>query len=179
MRGRNYRKWPIKGKLRMKSFKTFIEEKSLARKYVAVVYDEETQKNLRKWCKENGFDLTKSYDDLDQSPEDFEFHTTVFYSTNELNIKNEVIDFDGEVEAKEFKLLGENHDIPVLVVLSDDLSILRKTFKQMGLEDKWPNYIPHISLSYVKKDYDLNTLKLPDFKMKFRKLKIENIEEEL
>jgi len=40
-------------------------------------------------------------------------------------------------------------------------------------------YLPHISLSYVRKDYDLSKLKMPDFRMKFGELKIEDINENL
>lgn len=43
----------------MKSFKVFIEKKTLSRKYIAVVYDDETQLKIRDWCIDNGFDLTK------------------------------------------------------------------------------------------------------------------------
>jgi 2'-5' RNA ligase len=162
----------------VKSFKTFVEEKNMSRKYVAVVYDEETQSKLRNWCTENGFDLTKTYSGKDQAPEDFEFHTTVFYSENESGIKNSIKLASGDVEATGFKLLGEDHDIPVLTVRGDT-RILRRTFENMGLKDKSPNYIPHISLSYVRKNYDLSGLKLPDFKMNFGELKIENINEDI
>jgi 2'-5' RNA ligase len=163
----------------MKTFRQFIEEKSTSRKYVAIVYDDETQQKLRKWCEENGFDLTKSYSGDDQAPEDFEFHTTIFYSENESNIENSITSTSGDVEATGFKLLGENNDIPVLRVRGGDLDILRRTFEHMGLKDKWPTYIPHISLSYVKKDYDLSGMKVPDFRMNFGELKIEDIDEDI
>ncbi len=162
----------------MKSFRAFIEEKTLSRKYVAVVYDEETQRKLRAWCTENGFDLTKNYSGKDQASEDFEFHTTIFYSDNESDIENGTKPAIGDVEATGFKLLSDNHDIPVLTV-SGDISVLRRTFEHMGLECTYPNYIPHISLSYVRKDYDLTGMKLPDFRMKFGELKIEDIDEDI
>jgi 2'-5' RNA ligase len=163
----------------MKSFRTFMEEKKMSRKYVAVVYDDETQQKLRKWCEENGFDLTKSYSGNDQAADDFEFHTTIFYSENESNIENSFTPTSGEVEATGFKLLGEDNDIPVLQVSGGDLAVLRRTFEHMGLKDKWPTYVPHVSLSYVKKDYDLSGMKVPDFRMNFGELKIEDIDEDL
>lgn len=163
----------------MKTFRMFIEEKTKSRKYVAVVYDDETQQKMREWCQANGFDLTKTHSGKDQSPEDFDFHTTVFYSSNEVAIKNEVIPLThGEAFPRAFKLLGENKDVPVLVVSSSDLNELRGIYEHEGLEDKRPDYIPHISLSYVSKDYDLSGLKLPDFRMKFGELKIEDISED-
>jgi hypothetical protein len=162
----------------MKSFKTFIEEKTAGRKYVAVVYDEETQAKLRDWCMENGFDLSKSYGGMDQNPDEFEFHTTVFYSENEVAMKNEILPLTrGEAFPSKFKLLGENNDIPVLLISSADLNDIRDEYERKGLKDKWPDYLPHISLSYVRKDYDLSGLKLPEFRMKFGELKIADIDE--
>lgn len=150
------------------------------RKYVAIVYDEESQRKLRKWCQENGFDLTKTYGGEDQSPEDFEFHTTVFYSINESPMKNEVIPLThGEAFPVKFKLLGDEKDIPVLVISSPGIKDIREEFVRRGLMDKWPDYIPHISLSYVRKDYDLRGIKLPDFRMNFGHLKIEDINEDI
>lgn len=164
----------------MKSFRTFVEEKTLSRKYVAVVYDDETQAKLRDWCKENGFDLSKNYNGNDQDSSEFEFHTTVFYSENEVAMKNEVFPLTyGEAFPIKFKLLGENKDIPVLLVSSSDLNDIRDEFERKGLKDKWPDFLPHISLSYVRKDYDLSGIKLPEFRMKFGELKIEDIDEDV
>jgi hypothetical protein len=145
-----------------------------------VIYDDESQQKMREWCQENGFDLTKRYNGEDQPVEAFDFHTTVFYSTNVVAMKNEVFPLThGEALPWGFKLLGENKDVPVLIVSSSDLNDLRGAYKHEGLEDTWPDYIPHISLSYVGKNYDLARLKLPDFRMKFGKLKIEDISEDI
>jgi 2'-5' RNA ligase len=164
----------------MKSFKTFIEESASGRKYVSVIYDDETQIKLRNWCKENGFDLSKTYNAENQDPSDFKFHTTIFYSENESIMKNEILPLvHGEAFPLKFKLLGDNQDIPVLLVSSGDLNDLRDEYERKGLKDKWPDFLPHISLSYVRKDYDLSGLKLPEFRMKFGELKIEDIDEDV
>ena len=164
----------------MKSFRTFVEEKTRSRKYVAVIYDNDTQRNLREWCMENGFDLSKSYNEADQDPSEFEFHSTVFYSENEVVMKNEILPLVyGEAFPVKFKLLGENNDIPVLLVSSSDLNDIRDEYERKGLEDKWPEFLPHVSLSYVRKDYDLSGLELPEFRMKFGELKIEDIDEDV
>jgi hypothetical protein len=165
----------------MKTFKEHMKENSdKSRKYVAVVYDQETQRKLREWCEKNGFDLTKKYNGEDQSSKDFDFHTTVFYSVNDVSMKNRVLPLShGEAFPQAFKLLGENKDIPVLVVSSSDLNDLRDFYENEGLEDRWPDYVPHISLSYARKDYDLTGLKLPDFRMRFGELKIEDISEDV
>jgi len=164
----------------MKSFRTFMEEKTLSRKYVAITYDDKTQEKLRDWCAENRFDLSKSYNGEDQDPSDFEFHTTVFYSENEINMENQVLPLThGEAFPVKFKLIGENKDIPVLLVSSSDLNDIRDEYERRGLQDKWPDFLPHVSLSYVRKDYDLKGLKLPEFRMKFGELKIEDIDEDV
>ena len=150
-----------------------------SRKYVAVIYDDETQEKLCDWCESNGFDMTKNYSSMEQKATDFEFHTTVSYSENEVSMKNETLPFNGEVFPVRFKLLGDNEDIPVLVVSSPELNNIRSEFEQRGLRDKWPDYLPHISLSYVRKDYDLTGIKLPDFRMNFGRLTIEDINEEV
>lgn len=162
----------------LKTFRNFMEEKNLKRKYIAVIYDKETQEKLQEWCEDNGFDLSKSYKGDNVSS--FVFHTTVFHSKNKVNLENKNVKMSyGEAFPKNFKLLGENNDIPVLVVNSPDLKDLRDVYESMGLEDEWPSYIPHISLSYVRKKYDLSNLKLPEFRMKFGELKIEDIDEEI
>lgn len=164
----------------MKTFRMFCEELTISKKYVAVIYDDESQRKLRQWCQENGFDLTKSYNGSDQSADDFDFHTTVSYSVNEVSMKNETIPLThGEAFPVKFKLLGDNEDIPVLVVSSPGLTDIRDEFERRGLKDKWPDYIPHISLSYVRKNYDLKGLKLPDFRMNFGRLTIEDINENI
>jgi 2'-5' RNA ligase len=176
----NNRDWSKQSDERMKTFRHFVEQKNQSRKYVAIVYDDETQKKMREWCHKNGFDLTKKYNGEDQAPEDFDFHTTVFYSVNEVSMKNKELRLThGEAFPRSFKLLGENKDIPVLVVSSSDLNALRNIFEHEGLKDKWADYVPHISLSYVRKDYDLSGLKLPDFRMTFGVLKIEDISEDV
>jgi 2'-5' RNA ligase len=164
----------------MKSFRIFIEEKTKSRKYVAVIYDDESQQKMRDWCQVNGFDLTKKYNGEYQSPEEFDFHTTISYSMNKVAMKNEVLSLThGEVFPHSFKLFGENKDVPVMIVSSPELNDLRDEFERRGLKDQWPDYIPHISLSYVHKDYDLTGLKLPDFTMTFGEVKIEDISEDV
>lgn len=161
----------------MKTFKMFIEKKTLSRKYIAVVYDDKTHSKMRDWCIENGFDLTKKYDGSNRPAEAFEFHTTVFYAKNEINLENTVIPLVGEVSPVKFELLGENNDIPVLIVKSDDLNAIRDEYGNLGIEDEWPDYKPHISLSYDRKKYDISKLKLPNFKMRYSELKIEDIDD--
>lgn len=159
----------------MKTFKEYTS----ARKYVAVQYDAETQKKLREWAKENGFDLTVKYDGEKQDEKKFDFHTTVFYSTNTSNIRNQTLKVKPtEVTIKGIKFLGENEDIPVLSIkLEEGIKDMRNYFERIGLEDKWPSYEPHISISYAKQKIDVSKINLPDFKPKYDMLIIEDIKE--
>lgn len=159
----------------MKTLKEFMAK----RKYVAVVYDDISQKKLRKWATDNGFDLTTKFDGEKQEPEDFDFHTTIFYSTNEANLRHGILkETPTEVIITGIKFLGENKDIPVLSLsLSGGLKDIREHFEGLGLEDEWPTYKPHISLSYAKKQIDVSNIKIPDFRPKFDKIKIRDIEE--
>lgn len=159
----------------MKTLKEFMAK----RKYVAVQYDKESQDKLRDWATKNGFNLSVNYSGEEQDPKKFDFHTTVFYSTNEVNLKNKITKLPPtEVTISKIKFLGEDKDVPVLAIeVTDGIKELRKQFENLGLEDKWPSYQPHISLSYAKEKIDTSKLKLPDFKPKYDKLIIEDIKE--
>lgn len=149
------------------------------RKYVAIIYDNETQKNLRAWAIKNGFNLTSNYNGDEQKPEDFEFHTTIFFTTNEVNLRNKELKLDpNNANIEGIKFLGDNEDIPVLKLsYAGEIKNIRKQYEDLGLEDQWPSYQPHISLSYAKEKRDVNDIKLPDFKPTFNKMVIKDIED--
>jgi 2'-5' RNA ligase len=159
----------------MKTLKEFIAK----RKCVSVQYDKESQNKLREWAVKNGFNLSLNYDGVEQDPKEFDFHTTVFYSTNEINLRNKSVKIPAaEVTITKIKFLGENEDIPVLAIEpTEGIKELREYFESLGLEDKWPSYQPHISLSYAKEQKDTSEIKLPDFKPKYDTLIIEDIKE--
>jgi len=159
----------------MKTLKEFMSK----RKYVAVQYDDESQKKLREWAINNGFDLGIKYNGEEQDPEDFDFHTTIFFTTNEVLLRNQEIEqTPTEVIVTGIKFLGENEDIPVLSVsMSGGIEQLRKYYEDLGLKDQWPSYQPHISLSYAKKQVDTTDMKLPDFRPKFDRIVIKDIED--
>jgi len=159
----------------MKTLKEFMAK----RKYVAVQYDKESQEKLRDWAILNNFNLGMTYGGEKQDPKEFDFHTTVFYSTNEVNLKNKISKIKPtEVTISKIKFLGDDKDIPVFEIeLTDGIKELRDHFESLGLEDKWPSYEPHISISYAKEKIDASKIKLPDFKPKYDKLIIEDIKE--
>lgn len=149
------------------------------RKYVHVTYNKETQERLREWCIKNNFNLTSRYYGEVQNIEDFIFHTTILYSLNETDLKDDIIEIskDNKVYATGIKYLGEDLNIPVLTVKSDALQALRELFELKGLIDFWPTYLPHISISYERQTRDLSNIKLPDFDLVFDQLIIEDLEE--
>lgn len=149
------------------------------RKYISVQYDKESQNKLRDWAIKNGFNLSVKFNGTEQDPKEFDFHTTVFYSINESNLQNKKVKVaPTEVTITKIKFLGENQDIPVLAIEpTNGIKELREYFESLGLEDQWPSYQPHISLSYAKEQKDVSDIILPDFKPKFDRLTIEDIED--
>lgn len=152
------------------------------KKYIAVIYDNETQLRLRQWCAENHIDLTYSYSGQKQPAEAFEFHTTIFYSINDSDpmLPNGINKTpQSPVTPIGFEVLGEQRRIPVIYLESSGyVQHLRQHFSSLGFEDKWDDYQPHISLSYSPdNDVDIDHLILPRFPLIFDKLEISDIDE--
>ena len=160
----------------MKKFKSFIE--TFKKKYIAVYFDKESTQKLRDYAINNGFDLSQGYDGSIVDINNFDFHATIFFTTSEhitptgeYNIKPFDISISG------FEFLGPNNDIPVLKVsVNDELLALRSKFELSGFKDAWPDYKPHISLSYVR-DKDIKPKSLPDFKIRVNKLVVQDQKE--
>jgi hypothetical protein len=160
----------------MISFRDFME-KAPVEKYVAVQYDAATQRKLRAWAKENGFDLTKKYDGSDQSEEDFDFHTTIFFTTSKHDIPNhkKVIAPAGTAKVVDIIMLGANNDIPVLKIESSMVTRLRNHYADTyDMKDAWPEYKPHVSISYSKDLPDMKKVKLPTFELTFNEIKVDD-----
>lgn len=152
------------------------------RKYVSVYYDRPTQQSLREWCMSNGFDLTQKFGGSRIKAEEFEFHTTIMCSeTVHILPLNGVIMLPSKVQVfpDHFEMLGENLDIPVMKVKTKNIDILRSAYEKFyKMEDKWPEWKPHISLSYVRAPYPkLDRLSLPSFPLVMGELRIEDVVE--
>lgn len=155
-------------------FRDFME-KAPTRKYVAVQYDEATQRKLREWAKQNGFDLTKKYDGSAQAEEDFDFHTTIFFTTSEHDIPNHMktIAPGGSSKVVDITMLGDK--IPVLKIESPMVQRIRKHYEETyGMKDQYPEYIPHVSVSYSKDLPDMKKVKLPTFELTFNQIKVDD-----
>lgn len=154
----------------------------MTKKYVAIIYDDATQDNLRKWATENGFDLGYGYSGEPKDPDDFEFHTTVFYTSNDVQHREQEPGYNlietHDVTPIGFDLLGVEKDIPVMKIEpTGALGMLRKKYEDLGYEDQWETYIPHVSLSYARKPVDMSQLKLPSFPLTFKYVKVEDLVE--
>lgn len=154
----------------------------MTKKYVAIIYDDATQNNLRKWATQSGFDLGYGYGGEPKDPSEYEFHTTVFYTSNDVDHKEQEPGYNlietHEVRPVAFDTLGMEKNIPVIKVEpTGALGMLRKKYEALGYQDQWDNYVPHISLSYARKPVDLSLRKLPTFPLTFSYVKVEDLME--
>ena len=148
-------------------------------KYIEVVYDEPTQARLAAYCREQGFDCTQTWSGRQVEPEEFGFHTTVWWTTTKhaiLNRSKAIQPF--RVEPVGFELFGADQNILVMLVKGGDyverpmmdpeydaLLNLRNGFGNIyKMQDEWPDYKPHITLSYAHKG-EIPDVPLPDFDM--------------
>lgn len=133
------------------------------KKYIEVQYSDESQNFLRNFCQENDFDLTTKFNGGTQAPEDFDFHSTVWFTTSEHDLHNTAHNISIEdFEAVQYSLFGPDENILVLEVTSDHLSGVRNMFgEKYDMTDEWPDYKPHITLSYSFNG-DIPDIPLPD-----------------
>lgn len=157
----------------MISFKKFLD--TLEKKFVSLSLTKETEDKLREYAIKNGFNLGVNYDGSKIDPKDFHFHLTIFYTKNEFGTENREIPLkEFNIIPRKLDLFGKSKDIPVLrISLTKLLKDIRTEFEIQGYEDNWPNYKPHISLSYDKKQYNLENIDLPDFPIVVNKLSIQ------
>lgn len=149
------------------------------RKYVSVIYDQETQENMREWCETNGFDISLSFSGNKINPADFGFHTTIFYTTSRHFIYNKVITLpEFTVKPVSLALIGKQNDIVVLDIASTEIQAIRSLYEtKYDMRDEWPVYRPHVSVCYDKKKRDLTDLmgiEMPKFPLKTRKMIIDH-----
>ena len=130
-------------------FSVFSE--NVKKKFVGLYFTEESTDALRNWALMAGFDLTTKFNGSKQSVLEFDFHTTIFFTNNYVDIANGEYKIEPfTLSLSHFELLGHERNIPVLKINSDNwtLQSLRQGFEEMGFRDEWPEYKPHISLSY-------------------------------
>jgi hypothetical protein len=158
----------------MQTFKQFTQSN---KKFVGLFFSEETNTQLKQWAVGNGFDLSKSYSGEDQDPDDFDFHTTIFFTTNEhMTPVGEYFIEPISLKAESMGILGADKQIPVIhVELHTKLEAIRNLYFASGYRDAWPDYKPHISASYSYNGTpSLPAVKLPDFDIVANRIVISN-----
>ncbi len=119
------------------------------KKYIEVQYDPVTQGYLREFCRDHGFDLSIRFNGTRQDPEDFDFHTTVWFTTSEHKLANGSFACDVSASPTGFALFGEENNVLVMKVESEELAQLRDEYgEQYQMQDMWPDYQPHITVCY-------------------------------
>ena len=149
-------------------------------KFIEVVYSPTTQGYLREYCLDNGFDLTVNYDGSQIDADDFVFHSTVWYTESKHIIKNGEKEVYVEAFPKKFSLFGEDKNVLVLEVTSDDLINMHIYYgEKYDMVGTYDDYKPHITLSYNYSGEDLDNLELPNIDLIADKLMIKDVDENL
>lgn len=134
----------------------------LEKKYIEVSYSPVTQGYLREYCERNGFDLSIRFDGSKQDPEDFDFHSTIWFTTSEHRLKNGSFDVFVAAKAKNFALFGEQKNILVLEIESEGLNNIRDMYgREHKMTDQFPEYRPHVTVCYDWKG-DIPDVPLPE-----------------
>lgn len=133
--------------------------------YGRFVVDSQTKYNLKSLCSRLGIDKVTD-----------EFHSTVLYSRDNidrlLSYSPSVV-YPIECTIKGFKLLGENENCLVAELDSPDLYNVHNELKELGANWDYPEFTPHITLSYNWKKGKEISCKLPKFKVKLKTYKSE------
>jgi hypothetical protein len=132
---------------------------------------------MREWCIASGFNITTSFAGEEIDPDEFDFHITVFYSDNKKYVANGTFPIDPiELKFQRFELLGQEKNVPtILIDKTNELVNIRKIYETTGLKDSWPEWKPHLSVSYSYKGKPvLSKVSLPDFKVTVDTIVVKN-----
>lgn len=151
-----------------------------ARRVVSLHADEATQEKLRQWCIDAGFDLGWNYDGWPIDPDYFRFHVTLLATKNEVEIEDRWQPIGPlTVSPAGFAVLGADRRVPVLTLEQHPkLTAMRQFFiDAFGAEPTFPEYQPHISLSYKWDGApDLSKVSPPTFPLVFDALVVAVLE---
>lgn len=151
-----------------------------ARRVVSLHADEATQEKLRQWCIDAGFDLGWNYDGWPIDPDYFRFHVALLATKNEVEIEDRWQPIGAlSVTPAGFAVLGADRRVPVLALEQNaKLTAMREFFiASFGAEPTFPEFTPHISLSYKWDGApDLSKLPPPPFALTFDALVVAVLE---
>lgn len=89
------------------------------------------------------------------------FHVSYLSSLNKTNIKfDENVHHIATIDRLAVWKTKDKKNCLVLIVKSDEISKYHELILNHGVKDMYPNFIPHISISYDIGDFDYKTLKL-------------------
>jgi hypothetical protein len=111
---------------------------------VMLVADHDTQNALAAWARARGFDLS------DDGARELAFHVTLLATANDVAIPltDHLIE-PVVAHMTDFAVLGRDNDVPVMLLAPDGLAEMREHFiATYGAEPTWPEFKPHVSLSY-------------------------------
>jgi hypothetical protein len=74
------------------------------------------------------------------------------------------------------ELLGPEKNVPtILIDKSNELVNIRKLYETTGLKDSWPEWKPHLSVSYSYSGTPvISDVKLPDFEVRVDTIVVKN-----
>ena len=136
-----------------------------AKKYICAYFNDLTNFRLKEYCEDNRINNIVE-----------PFHITLMCSVNEIDLPN--IEFS----VKPFNVYPEkpdvfganNNSLVVRLLQSNDLNGLRDVMLRTGLVDTFPDFKPHISLTYDYQGKKLTDLRYPTFPITVTKIKIDD-----
>lgn len=147
--------------------------------YVSCSYQETSVAALSSWL-ENHKDLIKF-----PIPKEL-IHTTVVYSRKGFDNPPDFCSLNEHVKQFKFTpkgigLLGKSEDLERALVLfldAPELENIHRFLISCGADHGWPDYIPHVTLSYsVPIDFDVDKLTVPNFEIVPESFNIEPLNE--
>ncbi|MBO9427963.1 hypothetical protein [Sulfitobacter sp. R18_1] len=145
------------------------------KKYISVVYTDETQRNLRNWCLDHGIDLTVNYDGSSIPAEKFVFHTTLMLTkSRHKHVLNRDVPVRACMEQIDLARFGKDGAGLGLRITSKQLDRMRRIFEvNHHMVDTWSTFDPHISLSYSHPGQIPS--EIPKFPLVLKSLTVEDV----
>ena len=134
--------------------------------YVCFNVSDESAKELNEWCQEHDIHVS--------SPS--EFHCTLIYSKTPIK---EFSKFHGlkilvESKIKGWELFGEDENILVLSIESDDLTKINDLMIKCGATSDYDTYKPHVTIC-TEHEGEIPS-EIPDFPITFKNVHVSGLE---
>jgi len=120
--------------------------------YVGGRFSKDVEKGLEEFCKDNDIPNINT-----------DYHTTIMFSRSKLEGYESAGKVQYDTPLHSFKIFEGDTKVLVLQLDSPDLKARHEyLMKEYDGTYDFPDYIPHITLSYDLEDYDINTLDIED-----------------